>query len=165
MSTINVSIVNGATDIRDTGGISRVSLPASNPTQIKDSGGTSRLTLNTTDPVVVVGSGSNIIKARNTAKWWIACNGFASILSSFGVASLTDLGSNVIRINYSTATTGGHYAAATSVSHAGGLSWNGVMNNSGGPTSTDTNYRFSYNDGGAGYSPFAWSAIGFGDQA
>jgi hypothetical protein len=128
-------------------------------------GSTEKLRIDSDGLVSVGPTGANIIKARNTAKWWVTSNGFISILSSLGVASVTDAGSNTINITYSVATTGGLYAAAVSVSHAGGLSWNAVMNNSSAPSTTGTNYRFTYNDGGAGYNPFAWSAVGFGDQA
>jgi hypothetical protein len=150
MSTLNVNTVKAAT--LDT------------VTSIKNSASTTVLTTNTSEPLLFVGNGANTIKARNTAKWWISCNGFSSILSSYGIASIADSGSNTIAINFSTATSGGYYAAATSVSHAAGLSWNAIMNNSGAPSSTSTNYRFTYSDGGGGYNPFAWSAIGFGDQ-
>jgi hypothetical protein len=136
-----------------------------NISTIKDTTGTTRLTVGTSDPVLTVGTGANLIKARNTAKWWIACNGFTSILSSYGVASLTDSGSSIVTINFSTATTGGNYAVGSSYSHAGGLSWNAVMNYAGSPGTTSMNFRFSYADSGPGYNPFAWSAIGFGDQA
>ena len=153
MSTLNVSNLNASN--------------LNNVSTIRDTGGTTRLTINTSDPVLTVGTGANIIKARNTAKWWIACSGFSAIQSSFGVASLTDSGSNVITINYSTATTGGYYAVATSHSHAAGESWNATMNNSSAPSSTSTNFRFSYQENNVvtGYNPFAWAAIGFGDQA
>ena len=131
---------------------------------IRNANGVESLALSTTEPVLRAGTGSSLIQARNTAKWWIACNGFTSIQSSYGISSISDIGSNQVQINFAIATTGGSYAAAISFSHAGGISWNARMNNGGQPTASNCNYRFSYGDS-PGYSPFAWSAVGFGDQA
>jgi hypothetical protein len=146
LGVATISAITGVSSIRNTSGVESLSISA-------------------TDPLVRVGAtGANLIQARNTAKWWVACNGFVSIQQSYGVASLTDSGSTTVTINFSTPTTGGSYAAAISHSHAGGITWNGNMNNSGQPAAGATNYRFSYGDGGTGYTPFAWSAVGFGDQ-
>lgn len=137
-----------------------------NVSTIKDTGGTTRLTVSATEPVLTVGSaGANTIKARNTAKWWVAATGVANIQSSYGVASLTDAGSTTVVISLSTPTSvGSHYACGCSYDHASGLLWASTMNYSGTPSTGSINFRFSYADPGNSYTPRAWGAIGFGDQ-
>ena len=147
MSTLNVSNLN-------------------NVSTIKDTGGTTRLAVSTADPVLTVGpAGANLIKARNTAKWWVTAANMATIQASYGVASLTDGGSNFVTITFSTATTNVRYAVACSVDHASGLSWASQMNYSAPGNTTSQVFRFSYSDSGTGFTPRGWSAIGYGDQA
>jgi hypothetical protein len=132
---------------------------------IRDSGGTARLTVNTSDPVLVVGNGSEIIKARNTAKWWVTAANIATIQASYGVASLTDVGSNTVRITASTPTTNVRYCIGCSLDHASALSWASQMNYTSPGNTTTQDFRFHYNDSGAGFTPRGWSAVAFGDQA
>jgi hypothetical protein len=133
---------------------------------IKNSASTTVLTTNTSEPLLTVGTGANTIKARNTAKWWVAATGVATIQSSYGVASLTDNGNSIVTINLTTATSvGSHYACGGSYDHASGILWASTMNYAGTPNTTSHNFRFSYADAGNSFTPRAWGAIGFGDQA
>lgn len=153
MSTLNVTTANVST--------------LSGVTQIRDTGGTTRLQVNTSEPVLSVGSaGGNLIKARNTAKWWIQTTSYAGISNSYGVSSLTDLGASQIRINYATPSTNGLYAVASSLHHFGGVTWQLIMNYPGTPSTTSITFRFHYGPSGVDGNPTGgWGAIGFGDQA
>jgi hypothetical protein len=137
-----------------------------NVSTIRNTAGTTILSVGTAEPVLTVGAtGGNLIKARNTAKWWVTAANMATIQASYGVASLTDGGSNFVTITFTTATTNVRYAVACSVDHASGLSWASQMNYSAPGNTTSQVFRFSYNDSGSGFTPRGWSAIGFGDQA
>ena len=137
-----------------------------NVSTIKDTGGTTRLSVSNSEPVLTVGTGANTIKAKNTAKWWVAASNMATIQSSYGVASLTDQGNSAVAITLSIPTsTGTHYACGCSYDHASGLLWNSVMNYGSNPSTSAFSFRFSYADPGNGYTPRRWGAIGFGDQA
>jgi hypothetical protein len=152
MSTINASTVNASV--------------LSNVTEIKDTLGITRLAVNTTEPVLTVGNGTNIIKAKNTAKFFIQCSDYGGIITSYNIASIADQGSTILRVDYITPAATQSYSIAVSWGHYGGVTWQLIANYPGLPQPTYFTLRFHYGTGGSNGVPAGtgWGAVGFGDQ-
>ena len=132
---------------------------------IKNSASTTVLTTNTSEPLLTVGTGANLIKARNTAKFWLQCSNYNGIATSYNIASVVDQGDSSLRVNYVISATS-TYAIAISWSHWGGVTWQLIANYPGPPQTSYFTLRFhSTYSGNAGNPDSGWGAIGFGDQA
>jgi hypothetical protein len=132
---------------------------------IKNSASTTVLTTNTSEPLLTVGTGANLIKARNTAKFWLQCSNYNSIATSYNIASVVDEGGYSLRVNYVIPATS-TYAIAISWHHFGGVTWQLLANYPGTPQPSYFTLRFHYGTGGTGGDPTGgWGAIGFGDQS
>lgn len=152
MSTLNVSTVKAPT--LDT------------VTSIRNSASATVLTTNTAEPLLTVGSGSNLIKARNTAKFWLQCSNYSAILNSYNIASVVDQGSSILNVNYVIPAINSSYAIALSWCHWGGVTWQLIGNYPGSPQPSYFTVRFHTTySGNAGDPTCGWGAIGFGDQS
>jgi hypothetical protein len=132
---------------------------------IKNSASTTVLTTNTSEPLLTVGTGANLIKARNTAKFWLQCSNYNSIATSYNIASVVDEGGSSLRVNYVISATS-TYAIAISWSHWFAVTWQLLANYPGAPQPSYFTLRFhSTYSGTAGNPGGGWGAIGFGDQS
>lgn len=135
-------------------------------TSIRNSASATVLTTNTAEPLLTVGSGSNLIKARNTAKFWLQTSNYSAILNSYNIASLVDQGGSTMLVNYVIPAINTSYAISLSWCHWGGVTWQLIGNYPGQPQPSYFTVRFHTTySGTAGDPTCGWGAIGFGDQA
>ena len=117
---------------------------------------TDKLTgVGTAGSIVVVGEGNSTTTnlQQGLAKSWSAVNGSGTIaiLDSFNTASISDIGTGVHQVNYTSAMSNASYAAA--VSHQ-----ESQLNNSYGSHATDSVRTFSRKDDGT-YSDVAHKSV------
>jgi len=124
---------------------------------------TDKLTgVGTAGSIVVVGEGNSTTTnlQQGLAKSWSAVNGSGTIaiLDSFNTASISDIGTGVHQVNYTSAMSNASYAAA--VSHE-----ESQLNNSYGSHATDSVRTFSRKDDGTYLDVAHKSVIIHGDLA